>query len=72
MIQKEDAIKLEGFSKQPKRTGLNKSSVNELVEGDKKLSNVIWDKDKTRKETESGENLLYLHSVVLKYIDTIN
>ena len=37
-------MKARVMSKQPKRTGLNKSRVNVFVKGDKKPSSQYWDK----------------------------
>ena len=48
------------MSKQPKRTGLNKSGVNVFVTGGKKSSSLHWDKVTSWEEIESGENVIYL------------
>ena len=44
--------------KQQKRTGLNKSWVNILVERDQKPSSANCDKARRWEETESGENVV--------------
>ena len=48
------------LSSQPKRSGVNKSWVNILIEGQEKPSSVNWDKVTKWKEIESKENVVYL------------
>ena len=48
------------LSKQPKRTGVNKNSVNVIIDGDQKPSSINLDQVTEWEEIESEENVVYL------------
>ena len=60
-------MKARVMSKQPKRTGLNKSRVNVFVKGDKKPSSQYWDKVTSWSEIKSGENVVVCLSMATAF-----